>query len=141
MKAFKDIVKVLLKKLGYDIRKITDNIVPVEFSNDEIELYNYVYSNRLTMSSAECLYTTIMACKHVIENSIDGDFVECGVWRGGNAIAAAGMFKLYAVNKNVYLFDTFKGMTEPTPKDVAFSDAAKAHDAYIKNQIKTQSEW
>jgi hypothetical protein len=59
-----------------------------------------------------------MACKYAVENNIEGDFVECGVWRGGNSIIAASIFKLYNSNKKVYLYDTFQGMTVPTDTDV-----------------------
>jgi hypothetical protein len=54
-----------------------------------------------------------MSCEYVLENNLEGDFVECGVWRGGNSIIATGIFKLYNSNKKVYLYDTFQGMTLP----------------------------
>ena len=59
-----------------------------------------------------------MACRYVAERNISGDFVECGVWRGGNSIIAAAVFGAIAPEKYVWLFDTFAGMTEPTPFDV-----------------------
>ena len=141
MKALKDVIKAALNNFGYDVRKIVENTVPVEFSKDEMELYNHVFNNRLSMASAEGLYATMLACKHVIENSIEGDFVECGVWRGGHGIAAAGLFKLHGVNKKTYLFDTFKGMTEPSPHDVALRGAVKASEKFHENQRDGHNEW
>lgn len=141
MKKLKEIIKTSARWLGYDIRRTVNNTIPVEFSKDEVELYEYVYGNQLTMVSAENLFTTMMACKHVIERSIEGDFVECGVWRGGNAIAAAGLFKLHGVDKKIYLFDTFEGMTEPTSDDVAFSGAVDAFDTYARNRKAGHNEW
>lgn len=54
----------------------------------------------------------IRACiESVIANNIPGDFVECGVWRGGSSIFAKGVFTAYGVsNRKVWLADSFEGM-------------------------------
>jgi O-methyltransferase len=54
----------------------------------------------------------IRACiESVIANKISGDFVECGVWRGGSAIFAKAVFKVYGVtDRKVWLADSFEGM-------------------------------
>jgi len=44
--------------------------------------------SRFSMASQERLLSTFLACKYVVQNDIPGDFVECGVWRGGNAFLA-----------------------------------------------------
>ena len=44
---------------------------------------------------------------------VPGDIVECGSYRGGTAMALA----LAADPKQVYSFDTFSGMPEPTAAD------------------------
>jgi hypothetical protein len=95
-----------------------NTVFPVELAEDEKKLINYVLENNLTLVSNERLFATLMSCKYVLENNLEGDFVECGVWRGGNSIIAAGMFKLYNSNKKVYLYDTFQGMTAPTEADI-----------------------
>lgn len=61
-----------------------------------------------------------MACRYVVERNIEGDFVECGVWRGGNSILAAEVFRSVHSSKRVWLFDTFAGMTQPTDVDVNY---------------------
>jgi hypothetical protein len=58
------------------------------------------------------MFATVMACKYIIERGIEGDFVECGVWRGGNAILAAYMFSLYQSKYKIWLFDSFNGTIE-----------------------------
>ena len=46
---------------------------------------------------------------------IEGDIVECGVWRGGSMMAAAlTLLRLGDTDRDLYLFDTFAGMPEPT---------------------------
>ena len=93
-------------------------IPPVEFSDADNRVLDYVRDNRLTMVSDQRLFATLAACKYVIENDIEGDFVECGVWRGGNAIVAAEVFK-HSAEKKIWLFDTYEGFItiKPTEKD------------------------
>ena len=80
-------------KAGYVIsRKSSSRFNPIELSKEECQIVDSVLDNELTMVSRERLIATLMACKYVLENSIEGDFVECGVWRGGNAIVAGSLF-------------------------------------------------
>jgi hypothetical protein len=115
----KRIVRKVLGILGYElVRKRTGGKIthpseypyPIEFSKTETALIDYVYKHMLTMTSRERLFATLMSCKYVCESGIEGDFVECGVWRGGNSIIAAGVFDMYRdQNRKVYLYDTFSG--------------------------------
>lgn len=114
--------------------------MPVEFTQEEKDIVNYVMDNKLTLVSYERLWATLMACKHAVERDIPGDFVECGVWRGGNAIVAAAIFKLYKSDRRVYLFDTFKGMTEPTDADKYFSDGSSVREVFASKQRDTHNE-
>ena len=47
----------------------------------------------LSMVSVKRLWAVISASKYLVENDIDGDMVECGVWRGGCSIAIAKTLK------------------------------------------------
>jgi O-methyltransferase len=144
----KQSVKCIFNAVGLDVRRksversvrVPDVRMPVELNNEEKEMVSYVKQNRLSMTSDERLWTTVMACKHVINRNIDGDFVECGVWRGGNAMLAASIFKLYKSSKRVYLFDTFSGMTKPTYRDRRISDNGRAMETFIRKQ-KERTEW
>ncbi len=42
--------------------------------------------------------------------SLDGDFVECGVYKGGFAQAVVSYTNFDSLKKNYYLFDTYKGL-------------------------------
>ena len=46
--------------------------------------------------------------KHIIEKNIQGDFVECGVYKG----EFARFIHLYAPERTLHLFDTFQGFTQ-----------------------------
>jgi O-methyltransferase len=115
--------------------------LPVEFSKEENELVEYIKSNELTLVSYERLWATLMACKHAIEQGIDGDFVECGVWRGGNALLAAEIFRMYkAHDRKVYMFDTFKGMTPPTEADAKISTGESVLPKFLSKQKDDHNE-
>lgn len=70
------------------------------------------------MTSAERLWALIRAVRYVVDNAIPGDFVECGVWRGGSAMAIALTLKDLGAERQLWLYDTFAGMTAPTGNDV-----------------------
>lgn len=132
----------LLGLIGLRLARVRpETLLPVEFSKEETEIFEYVRANNLTMASNERMYSTMLACKHVINRNIEGDFVECGVWRGGNAMLAAAIFNMHKVDKKIYLFDTFAGMTEPTEIDTRTQDGMKAMKKFRDNQRDGFNDW
>ena len=93
---------------------------PPDFRNDETDIIREV--RPWTMTSAERIYALIQAVRYVSASSIAGAIVECGVWKGGSMAAIARtLLQMQDVSRDLYLFDTFEGMTEPTAKDVDYS--------------------
>jgi len=117
------------------------NTSVVELDDKDIELINYVMEKKYSMASTQRLVNTIKSCRYVVENNVPGDFVECGVWRGGNGILAKSIFEYLGSDKNVWMFDTFKGMTEPTSVDVEAIDQTSAQIKFLENQTETHNEW
>lgn len=75
-----------------------------------------------TMTSPERLLSLIRATDYVVDQRIEGAFVECGVWRGGSAMAMALTLNKHGVeNRPLYLYDTYEGMSDPTTEDETFS--------------------
>jgi len=132
----------ILSLFGLKIARKSDlnRPFPVEISDADKSIFRYVRSNRLSTSTDERLYATIMACRHVVERGIDGDFVECGVWRGGNSVLAAGVFKAMNAGRSAWLFDTFAGMTAPTEADVNFRGEI-AESKFKVNQRAGHNDW
>ena len=82
----------------------------------------------LTMTSIERQIALIRSVKYIIDAGIPGDFVECGVWRGGNAIIICKILEHHNESgRRVWLYDTYEGMTEPTEIDKDFK-GEKASD-------------
>ena len=71
-----------------------------------------------TMISVERAYSLYSSVLHIVQTGIRGDFVECGVWKGGAAMLMALALKQAGVgDRSICLFDTFMGMTEPSELD------------------------
>lgn len=81
-----------------------------------------------TMTAHEKLNALVMATRYVVDNGIPGAFVECGVWRGGSMQAIAlALLDRGVTDRELHLFDTFEGMTEPTEEDKALDGTPAAH--------------
>jgi O-methyltransferase len=88
-----------------------------DFTEEEKELYAAVQS--YTMTSPERIKALADSVKYILRQNIDGDFVECGVWKGGSIITMIKVLLSYGnIEKNIYLYDTFEGMSEPTINDI-----------------------
>jgi hypothetical protein len=138
-KLFRAIIDPLLAKAGYRLSRLRPKKFPIEFDARDRDIVCYVSVNNLSMTSFERMYGTLMACRHVCEIGLDGDFAECGVWRGGNALIAADVFSRLAPGRKTYLFDTFAGMTEPTDLDV--SGRVNARELYLQAQRDDHNDW
>ena len=71
-----------------------------------------------TMTSKERVYALFDSLEEIRKNGIEGDIVECGVWKGGNILGCIEYCKFYEMDRNFWLYDTFTGMTKPTEFDV-----------------------
>lgn len=77
-----------------------------------------------TMTSPARLVATIDAVAYACQNAIPGALAECGVWRGGSVLAMIRTLQHHGVrDRDVYLFDTFEGMTRPGEQDTSMYDA------------------
>lgn len=113
---------------------------PPDFSSEEVALCEAV--RPYTMTSPERIVAVAEATRYVVANRIPGDIVECGVWRGGSMMAAAlTLERLGQTDRDLYLFDTFAGMPEPGPEDVASPyDGYSPHKRW-RRQVRLGRQW
>jgi O-methyltransferase len=101
--------------------------LPVEATPRDSELIGSL--KPFTMTSSERLWSLINAVRHAVSNEIPGDFVECGVWRGGSVMAmVTELSDLGVTDRKIWLYDTFAGMTDPTAADVEAGTGVTAAD-------------
>jgi hypothetical protein len=137
-------LRLILKVFRLEIRRI-DSIRdralafprPPEIRDDIWDLVIKLYLSELTMVSIERLIATANSVIFICKNDLSGAFVECGVWRGGNAILAAKIFELYGKDNQVFLYDTFEGMVQPTIKDFSESEGLASN---VFNSKKDKGE-
>lgn len=78
----------------------------------------YAQIKPFTMVEVERCYALYQSVQYTVRNNIPGAFVECGVWKGGSAmLMALALLEKGITNRNIYLYDTFEGMTKPGSMD------------------------
>jgi hypothetical protein len=104
----------LFNSLGY-------TVVRNGFGYTTEELNSFKKVQEFTATSVDRLVGLVDAVRYVAINKIEGDIVECGVWRGGSMMAAMRvLLEMGDDSRHFHLFDTFEGMAEPTEKDVMY---------------------
>jgi len=95
------------------------NGFPADFDLRDIEIIRAVAP--YTMTSTERIQALISAVRYLARGDIAGDFVECGVWKGGSVMAMAlTLLQDGPADRRLHLFDTFAGMTQPGSQDVDY---------------------
>lgn len=92
---------------------------------DADEVFSAIFREvrEYTMTDKAALFALYTAVCYVLRNNIPGDFVECGVWKGGSALLAGLVLQRYGVtDRALYLYDTFEGMTPPDTVDIDKDD-------------------
>lgn len=80
-----------------------------------------------TMAGAERIIATADSVAYVVEREVPGALMECGVWRGGSVVAMIlTLQRLGVSDRELYLCDTFSGMTEPSELDTSPFDVPAA---------------
>jgi O-methyltransferase len=115
----KNIIIAGLRKFGYGLFKL-DKSEPSNYPDiNQIDFWQtYKMCKPYTMTSVERMFALYQSVNYVLDNSIPGDFVECGVWRGGSSMMVAFILKKRNVtDRKIFLYDTYEGMPAPTEND------------------------
>jgi hypothetical protein len=84
------------------------------------------------MTCHERIATLVDATRYIQNQKIDGDVVECGVWRGGSmqAVALTLISMGASDQRHLWLYDTFEGMPPPQDEDVAVRNGRPAREIW-----------
>lgn len=82
------------------------------------EIKKIVIEEKITMVYPDVINHLEECILDTIRRGVHGDFIECGVWRGGACILAKAIYKENNKPNKVFVADSFKGLPRPShPKD------------------------
>ena len=135
----KNIINKLIVSTGYSL--INNNQKIVELNNNDKKLINLAQTYSMTPQIR--IFNLLQSLRYLKNKKIDGDYVECGVWKGGNII----LFKKFIEDedenskKKIYAFDTYEGMTEPDKNDYDISSNIPADILLKGDKAKRTNIW
>lgn len=128
---------------GYQLEMATYDLKTGMGDADPGFFPHYERCRNYSMTSWQRLYSLYSATKYLVSANIPGDFVECGVWRGGSMMMAAlTLVALGQTDRRLFLFDTFEGLPKPDEKfdvDVWGNSGLEAWEPHRKSD--TSSDW
>jgi len=132
-----------LKTLFYDTRYKAFRFLDQAFRPDMEEEFKEIHKKckRYTITSVQKMYSLYSAIKYVVQHTIPGDIVECGVFKGGSAmIMALTLNKMNDLERKLYLYDTYAGMTKPAKGDTNYR-GEDVESIWRQSQRKDYNEW
>jgi len=129
----------LCQRFGFDIvRHPIPESLPTDLPPDLTSILQQ--ARPFSLTSLHRLASTQDAVRYLIQNTIPGAIVECGVWRGGNMVVAAHTLQaLGLTDRDLFLYDTFEGMPPPTSLDTDSQGTSAA--ALLAAQPKGTGIW
>lgn len=138
MSGLKRLAKRAFAALGYEVRRAGGFPQVPEYSPEDRALVESV--SEFTMTTAENRWATLKAARYVHAAGLPGAVVECGVWRGGMMMVAAKALLALNAPRDLWLFDTFAGMTKPTAHDT-HDGGVPALPSWAADQRGGRNDW
>ena len=121
---YQRIARVLAAR-GWQLTPLAGSVALADLSDADRAIIARV--EPFTLTGTDRRASLLQAVDHVVRNRIAGAIVECGVWRGGSMMAVAlALLERGDTTRDLYLYDTFEGMTAPTAADRAHTGEAAA---------------
>lgn len=133
-------IQYILAKKGYKIVKTGSSNPYADMEPRFIEYFEKC--KNYTRTSIERMYSVYKSVEYVVKNNLEGDMVECGTWRGGSAMMMAySLMEFNDLNRNIILYDTYEGMSEPGNNDKTSSNEDAAALLKAGEHEKENSVW
>jgi hypothetical protein len=113
-------VRWTLRRAGLDLVKAAPNGGAISAPDMDAKALATINAVQwYTLTTPERIYGLIEAVRYLTRAGIQGDIVECGVWRGGSMMATARtLVEEGDTSRHFHLFDTFERMPLPEDRDV-----------------------
>lgn len=97
--------------------------------DDDMKYLGLVWPSRAhTMIGVPRLDNLRACAEAVLDDGVEGDFIETGVWRGGACIFMRGILKAYGVtDRTVWVADSFEGLPPNDPVKYPKESSAQFH--------------
>ena len=127
-------INFFLDILGFKIqKKLNQTILKKSF------LRRFESSKVLSSKKIEFFLTLEYVLDYIVENKIDGEIVECGVFKGANCKFICDYLKTKGLeNKKIYLYDTFEGMPSASSEDININ-TKKNYNYYLNHKPKSSN--
>jgi len=109
-------INSILQIFGYRIQKIVSVKPILELNSFEKRIIDKAI--KISTTTQERQWALIQSIKYIKDNNIKGDMVECGVYKGGNIAIIKSLSKKLKINKKIFAYDTYDGMSEPSKFDI-----------------------
>lgn len=109
----KKLINKFFSKFGLVITKTKPSIV--EITQEEKDLIDLC--KNFSMTTDIRMWALLNSLKKILSENIEGEIVECGIWKGGNIILIKKFMERYNLKKKIYCYDTFEGMYETSKED------------------------
>jgi len=130
-----------VRRFGYEI---INNIDKEGIPNDIIDVkFRQIYNlcKKYSICAVTPMFALYKLIEYIVQNNIEGDLVECGVYKGGSVMLMAHTLKYFnQTSKKIYLYDTFEGMSLPTKRDISI-DGKHAMELLNKGDKITNKVW
>ena len=138
----------MIKLLNKIAGRFSLRLVPLEkelapdMAGDREFMEVYQACRKFTMTSPERLFSLCQSMRYLAENRIAGDIAECGEWKGGSSMFIAMMaIRLGLQDRQLWLYDTFEGMSEPGEEDRDHSGVPAKQQLDQADRNVSESVW
>ena len=138
----KSFINSFLKFTPYQVinkKYLVQKFQIAEATEFENELCNICHE--YTVTPLVRRWALIQAIKAVYSQNLEGDIVECGVWKGGNLILSQMLVEKFNLNRKTYGYDTFKGMSKPGDLDSHRITGELAKAKWKNNNVEDYNTW
>ena len=134
--ALRAFLKAMFKRIKKRIKKhlfgIPRSESTPEATDEQLKIMDTC--SKYTMTSRSRQWALIQAVEWIAKKNIEGDIVECGVWKGGNLILCGLMLKAFNLDRLIWGYDTFTGMSEPTEDDYLIDNPESKNSSLIRDK-------
>lgn len=136
----KSLIKTTLARLGWALTHTASRDAQSLADLSEADRAIVHRVSPFTLTGLERRASLIGAVDHLVRHRIAGDIVECGVWRGGSMMAVAlALMARGDTSRELFLYDTFEGMSEPGAADRSHDGSSAAEQ--LARTARGQGVW